>query len=255
MKRFLSLSALFLCAASALFPTISARADTGPHPTMDFQLVWSIPHVSVTDASLYTCGDMACADPIQVGGPFSCSEESCRYNYGSEGFYKLVIVFEDQTRASNIFEKRGFEAAYVVQVNLEGLFVEQTNLSVPYDISTQVFGFVIALLLTLAIEIPIGNMVLKRWSLPRRWMLILYANLITLPIVWFGFPFISPETLYVICLAELFAWIFEAAFYFLAMRKDGIKLTQAIILSLLANLASLTIPALCLLLIFVSYQL
>lgn len=245
MKRIIPLLTFILLAAWTFLPTASARADTGPHPTMDFELVWDIPRVSVSDAALYFCGEAACADPVKVAGPFSCSEQSCRYNYGGSGFYKLVIVFEDKTRESNIFEKRGFEASFTVQVNADSLFIEQVGLALPYAPSTQVMEFFFALAVTLGIETPLVILMLKRWNLPRKWLLILVANLISLPIVWFAFPFISNEALIVIGLAELFAIAFEAGFYFLTMRKDGLSLGRAVTLSALANLASVVIPILC----------
>jgi hypothetical protein len=245
MKRIIPLLTFLQLAAWTFIPTISVRADTGPHPTMDFELVWAIPRVSVSDAALYTCGDAACADPVKVIGPFSCSEQSCRYNYGGSGFYKLIIVFADKTRQSNIFEKRGFEASFTVQVNADNLSIEQIGLGLPYALSTQVMGFLVALVITLSIEIPLAVLMLKRWNLPRKWLLILVANLISLPIVWFVFPFISNNTFIVIGLAELFAIAFEACFYYLAMRKDGLGLGRAATLSALANFASVAIPFLC----------
>ena len=245
MKRIIPLLTFILLAVWIFVPTASVRADMGPHPTMDFELVWNIPRVSVSDAALYTCADAACAEPVKVFGPFSCSEEGCRYNYGSSGFYKLVIVFEDKTRESNIFEKRGFEASFSVQVNADNLSVEQVGLALPYAPSIQVMGFLVALVVTLGIETPLTVLILKRWNLPRRWMLVLVANLISLPIVWFVFPFVSTETFLVVGLGKLFAVAFESGFYFLTMRKDGLSLGRAVTLSALANLASVAIPFLC----------
>lgn len=247
MKRFIPLLTIGLLALLTFLPTASVHADVGPKPTMDFRLVWGIPRVSVTDASLFMCEDATCANPVEVLGPFSCSEESCRYNYGSPGWYQLEIVFADQTRVSNIFEKLGFEATFDVTVNADDLLVEQVSFPLPYLVSLQAAGFIVALLVTLGVEIPLAGFILKRWNLLRKWKLILFANLITLPIVWFAFPFISSETLIVIGLAELFAWLFEAGFYFLTMRKEGLTAARAILLSLFANLASFGIPVLCLL--------
>ena len=162
-----------------------------------------------------------------------------------QAFTNLSLCFADKTRQSNIFEKHSFEASFTVQVNADNLSVEQIGLGLPYALSTQVMGFLVALVITLSIETPLAVLMLKRWKLPHKWILILVANLISLPIVWFVFPFISNNTFIVIGLAELFAIAFEACFYYLAMRKDGLSLGRAATLSALANLASVAIPFLC----------
>jgi hypothetical protein len=245
MKRFRLLFVPLLLVL-LFIPSIRAQADTGPHPTMDFQLAWNIPRGTVLEAALYDCADATCVEPVKVPGPFTCSVESCWYNYGSEGFYKLVIVFDDRTRESNIFEKRGFEAEFVTEVNADDLHVEQTSFPIPYSISVQFLWFLLALPTTWIIETAIGIFLLKRWSLPRRWLLIILANLITLPFVWFIFPLIRVDPFIMLGLGELFAWLFEAAFYRFTMKKDGLTISRALLLSLIANLASLLLPAVCL---------
>lgn len=254
MKRFLPALTFALLALLILIPAQPAHADMGPKPTMDFRLAWSIPRVEVADASLFFCEDATCMDPGEVAGPFSCTQDRCLYNYGGSGWYKLEIVFADQTRVSNVFEKRGFQANFEVAVNPNGLLVKQVSFPFPYLVSAQVAGFFLAALVTLGIEIPLAGLVLKRWGMPRKWKTILAANLVTLPIVWFGFPFIGEgfSSLAVIALAELFAWLVEATFYFFALRKDGLSLGRAVAVSLLANAASVGIPALCLLIPFVT---
>lgn len=252
MKRFPILLVPILIVALLLVPSFSVQADTGPHPTMEFQLVWLIPRVSVMDAALYNCEDSICEDPVKVGGPFSCSNEGCWYNYGSEGFYKLVIEFDDQTRESNVFEKRGFSAVFVTDVNAADLLVEQTNFPVPYAFSTQFLGFVFSLPITWFIEIAVGVFLLRRWNYPRRWGLILVLNLITLPFVWFIFPLMNVETLYALGMGELFAFLFESISYFLAMKKEGMTIGQAFLLGLWTNLASIILPVACIWLYFVA---
>lgn len=254
MKRILPALTLALVALLILVPAQTVHADMGPKPTMDLRLVWAIPRVEVTDASLFFCEDAACQQPEKVGGPFSCTQERCFYNYGGADWYKLEIVFADQTRVSNVFEKRGFEATFDVTVNAGDLLVEQVSFPFPYLASVQAFGFFVAALITLGIEIPLAGLVLKRWGQPRRWKTVVVANLVTLPIVWFGFPFIGEGfgSLAVIGLAELFAWLTEAVIYFVALRRDDLSISRVLLLSFIANLASVGIPALCVLIPFLS---
>lgn len=102
-------------------------------------------------------------------------------------------------------------------------------------------AYAIALLLTLAIEIPIVAVGLARWyrvptalGVP----IAAVASLLTHPVVWFVLP--GPLTPAIgepgyLLVAEGFAWLLEAAIFWLATRRDPVGL---LLLSLIANLAS-----------------
>jgi hypothetical protein len=244
-KKSFSLLAVLILITAILAPTRIVHADTGPKPIMDFELVYNIAPVSVLEGQLYFCEDEGCASPKLVAGPFHCGDNNCRYNYGGQGFYKLSITFGDKTRESNVFQKRGFVSMFKVDVNENELYIEQTNIALPYDLSVQFGGFLAALILTLVIELPLAGFLLKKWNVPRRWLYILFINLITLPFVWFIFPLLD-NLIIAIGLGEFFAFMAEAIFYMYALRKDGLTGRQAIILSLVANTSSFLIPA-CLL--------
>lgn len=250
-KAFLPLAALMLLLVAAI-PTRVAQADMGPKPDMHFTLVYNISSVSVVDAKLYFCEDENCAASKQVLGPFNCDEDSCYYGYGGQGFYKLTIKFNDITRESNVFQKRGFVSNFKVEINENDLSIKQTNIALPYELSAQFRGFLIALVITLGIELPLAGFLLKKWKLQARWRPILVINLVTLPFVWFVFSLLSNPIL-VIGLGEIFAFITEAAFYRYAFHKDGITKRQAVILSLAANGVSFLIPSFLLLLLLILY--
>jgi hypothetical protein len=99
----------------------------------------------------------------------------------------------------------------------------------------------IALALTLAIELPIVAPVLVRgYRVPMAWalLLVLAANLLTHPIVWFVLvPAVRPVVGDLACTltAEGFAWLVEAALYWACLRRDALGL---LLLSLVANLTS-----------------
>lgn len=101
--------------------------------------------------------------------------------------------------------------------------------------------YAVALLLTLAIEVPIATAGLARWYRvpPSRGVLIAAgANLLTHPIVWFVLPgWLVPVagSLGYLLIAEAFAWLTEAGIFWLAARRDPVGL---LLLSLVANLAS-----------------
>jgi hypothetical protein len=100
-------------------------------------------------------------------------------------------------------------------------------------------AWLVAFLITVAVEAPIV-LALTRGSetgTARRLALVVFAQLVTHPLVWFVFPYIvglrgATATL----LSELWAWLAEAVFYALVIR--GITFTRALALSAFANGAS-----------------
>jgi hypothetical protein len=100
-------------------------------------------------------------------------------------------------------------------------------------------AWLVAFLLTFAVEAPIV-LVLTRGSetsAARRAALVLFAQLATHPLVWFVFPYIvglrgGTATL----LSELWAWLAEAVFYTLTIRR--VTFLRALAVSALANGAS-----------------
>jgi len=64
---------------SFFMPLTSAFADTGPNPTMDFELQYNIASVPVESAKLVFCDDFDCKVSQDVLGPFWCDQDSCSY--------------------------------------------------------------------------------------------------------------------------------------------------------------------------------
>ena len=99
-----------------------------------------------------------------------------------------------------------------------------------------------AFLLTLAVEVPIAVFLLRRTepNLLRAAALVVFANLITHPMVWFVWTQVfligTPE--YVIA-AETWAIVAEAAFYAIVVR--GLGPGRAILIAVVANAASFAV--------------
>jgi hypothetical protein len=95
-----------------------------------------------------------------------------------------------------------------------------------------------AFILTLAIEVPIAGVFLRRWepSWMRLVVLTIFANLATHPLVWFVFPSLGLTYSERTALAELWAVGAETVFYWAAFR--GLPLTRAGAISIAANAAS-----------------
>jgi hypothetical protein len=96
-----------------------------------------------------------------------------------------------------------------------------------------------AFLLTLAVELPIAAVLLRRYepAWPRLIVLLVFANLASHPAVWFIFTqwFLVGTWTYVLA-AEGWAVGAEALFYWAAFR--GVSVRRAIVVSLAANAAS-----------------
>jgi hypothetical protein len=99
-----------------------------------------------------------------------------------------------------------------------------------------------AFLLTLAVEVPVAVFLLRRAepNLLRAAALVVFANLVTHPVVWFVWTQVflvgTPE--YVIA-AEAWAIAAEAAFYAIVVR--GLGPGRAILIAIVANAASFAV--------------
>jgi hypothetical protein len=105
-----------------------------------------------------------------------------------------------------------------------------------------VSGWFAAFVLTLAIEIPIGAWFLRRAEpgLRRRVGLVVFANLVTHPAIWYVFSqlFLIGTIEYALA-AETWAVAAEAVFYAVTIR--GLNPRRAIVVALVANGASFAV--------------
>jgi len=244
-KRRLQCVILLALAISFCIPLTNGFADTGPNPTMDFELQYTIAPVSVESAKLMFCEDLDCKVSQEVLGPFGCDQNSCSYHYGGNTYYKLVITYSDKTRESNVFQKTRYNSSFTVIVNQDGLQVTEDWSGLPYEPGSQIVVFLVALALTIPIELLVAGIFFKIRKQPYKAIILITANLITLPIVWFVFPFIRLEGFVVIFLGEVFALLFET--WFIQRNYENISYMTSFWLSLSMNLASFLIPALLLL--------
>ena len=218
----------------ALVPT--AHADTGPKPSADFEFKYEIERVRIVDGQLLVCDDKDCTQshPLEQAGPqhFTCSDYSCNslaYGYGH--YLKLVITFEDRVRESNVFEKRDFEAKFVVTVTESGLKVREKTIVFTGE-------FVFALIFTPLSETLAASFFWRRYALPiLRLIGVPIASLITLPVIWFGFARWFGDNVLVIGLGEIFAVAFEAAFL-VAINRGKLTRYRATVISVVMNAVS-----------------
>jgi hypothetical protein len=96
-----------------------------------------------------------------------------------------------------------------------------------------------AFVLTQVVEIPIAQAFFRAHE-PRRWRRLWLCGIATLathPLVWFVFPELGLRYVAMVELAELWAWLGEAGFFWLVF--PGVRIERALLASGLANAASL----------------
>jgi len=225
---------------SFYIPPTNVLADTGPQPTMDFEFQYNITSVSMESAKLMFCQDLDCKISREVMGPFRCSLNSCSYSYGGNTYYKLVINYSDKKRESNVFQKTRFESSFTVTVNQDGLQVTENWSGLPYEPGSQILVFIVALAITIPIELLVAGLFLKIRKQSYNPTIIVKANLISLPIAWFVFPFIRLDGFSVIFLGEIFALLFET--WYIQRNYENMSYITSFWLSLSMNLTSFLIP-------------
>lgn len=140
------LPVLLLAGLLVMLPPQSARADTGPKPTMSFSFIYEInPAVEISSGTLLECTDADCAnaEPLQQLGPqhFECSTASCfSMAYGYSDYHRLILEFSDSvTRQSNIFTKTQFAAEYKVTVYADHMQVVELFGGATWPVSGNTF--------------------------------------------------------------------------------------------------------------------
>jgi len=240
--RFLLAAALLGVTALTLGP--SARADIGPHESMQFTFEFQIPAIPIIEGQLVQCDDATCANGEPYPYQFACEGNSCS-SYAIMPYarhQKLAITFSDRVRESNVFTKKAFYANYVVTVREGNLEVKETlsfgGFFTSFFNPFQTLAFLPAAALTLFAELIVAAIWRRRANVRVRLGWVALANLISLPIVWFAFPMIRLDAITIILLAEAFAFVFEAAFLYLTHKKKGLRFRGAAALSLWMNIGS-----------------
>lgn len=119
---------------------------------------------------------------------------------------------------------------------------EAIALSLDPNMVLEVFA---AFMITVAIEMPLVDFMLKKWKLPHEKIIALFANIITLPIIWFMLSLKhNNEVNKYSVIGFTVMVIVESVYYYLSLRNQKIKFTQVVLLGFYANLASVVIPVL-----------
>jgi hypothetical protein len=249
---------LFIFFLIFAIPTSDIQANSAPPSLMEFHLIFNVEESSIIKGILLACEDEKCEKSTEYEAGFNCfffnKYESClagldEYDYDYDrikqfiedyppGFHKLVIEFSDKTRESNVFYHTQGSEVFKVYVNDNSLLVKKDryfNYFSPYGVIALLFTAIFSLI----IEGIISAIYLKLSNKNLKFVLyVLIANIISYPIVWFGFlPLIDNTTLYRI-VAEVGAVVIETVLLSLFGKKYNISFRNALVLSIITNLSS-----------------
>ncbi|MFC1734412.1 hypothetical protein ACFL6I_29260, partial [candidate division KSB1 bacterium] len=162
-------------------------------------------------------------------------------------YHKLILIFDDKTRTSNIFKSKSYNASFNIIVKEKGLEVIETTSfitsSAPFPVFTKAF------FITIIIELIVGLFFLLIAKKPLRILtFVLLANLISIPLLWYLFPMLF-NYIYIV-VGEIVVFVFESYFIYIFC-KENLSLKLTFLLSFIINLASFTIGTLILLLTFI----
>jgi hypothetical protein len=262
-----------------LIPIVSA--DMGPKPTVDIYVTYN--NQKITD-SIFYAKMLACVDeksllqsignikieipqlnisqfdsikncywyPAQLAWGGEYKDSICNFDYFPPEDFKLAFYIPSLNKIfiSNEATRNNFHSTFNANLSPDGTVeLKETTSFLVSDASKQMKDFILALILTLVVELSTALIYInwneinrKRYLKKQKGIMlsIFLANFISLPIVWFVFPLIGFNTLITIFLAEIFAIIFEGIFIY-SINKKIFQIKNALILSMIMNIASLFI--------------
>ncbi|MBR4591724.1 MAG: hypothetical protein IKO35_00760 [Elusimicrobiaceae bacterium] len=229
-----------------ILPLSTVWADVSPKPEMEFSFIYNTdkkPLINPLLSEQIQCSDNQCQESKPLGHyglqKLYCSAGGCTaVAYEFADFQQLVIAFEDGSkRQSNIFPaSHKLRSRYNVYVNEDSLLVEPTDLSPDWNAwmrADALFSLIIILLLELAAAAAYLIYTQKSFT-------ILYsvavANLSTTLLSWIWLLWYASDS--------ALLWIFYVlaeALIIHAMNTKKIKLKDAFVLSIAANVTSYSI--------------
>jgi hypothetical protein len=201
----------------------------------------------------------ALAEPLHN---IECGAGWCGLYYFPSTDLKLALYLPalGETFVTNEFNQSSFTTEYYAELYSNGsatissgpIYSNTTTTilqpPIPVPPITYIL-FVLALLLTLAIELTAAFLYLRAARIKKKRRIlatVIAANIISVPVLWFLFIYFLAFTGFV--LGEIFAILFEGAFVYF-FNKKWIRLKSAMIMSLIMNLTSLILGGIILFLL------
>lgn len=173
-----------------------------------------------------------------------CTNGMCRFRFFPQSNFKMAFYLPSLNKifVTNEVSISNFTTSFSAQLHPNGS-ATIARVSSPI-LAPGILGFFsAALALTLVIEVAAAFLYLRAVKTKKKGRIlgaVVLVNIISVPVLWFGFVYFLGTLGFV--LGEIFAVVFEGyAVYYL--NRKAIKLRRAMLMSLLMNLASLTIGA------------
>lgn len=228
-----------------LLVPVFVLADAGPKPTRVFDLYFntSTPQ-EIKKAWILECKDKTCTsyDTLQEMGPqgIKCHQNVCvarAYGFGS--YIRLVLELRDRTLTSEVLDAKAFNSTYDVIITDGALSIKETTSFLNWN-STWA-SFIKSALVTILIELIVAFFLFRSWNFPlNNLKYVLFANLISLPVFWFGMLNLIDNFVIAYIIGEVVVILLEIILL-IYFTKNTLTLKRAFSLSLFANLASLLI--------------
>lgn len=257
------------CAVAILFIPSMMYGDDVPHPQVHIRVFYD--HQPLPDKKFYarmlgrsedgkigspefSGGDSVIEKSLQISiydslhACFWTTADNVMGGWGENsevdfGFYppsefKLAIYIPSFKKVfvSNEVERNHYVSEYRLDISSDGsaIITDTTPLFSTHNVIT----FLFALVATVPLELLVALIFCSRSKIPKKKLLqsVLLANLISLPVVWFVFPFLQ-IILVVIVLSEIFAVVFEAYFIH-SLNKSLLSLRKSFTLSIIMNVVS-----------------
>lgn len=262
MKKNLLTSLILILLLSTINFT---SADLGPKPSADIHLTLNrevIPDTSF-NAKILTCQEKESKlynrnlipqlniseydptrncywKPTEYTWGGDCKNSNCYFNYFLPPKFRLAVYLpsQDKLYLSAEVKRKNFKSTFEANLLSDGTInIQETTSFLKSDSAKNVKKFLIALVLTLILELLVALIYISTTKIPKKILFsVLTGSIITLPFVWFVFPLLKIFWL-AILLGEIFAFIFESYFIYL-LNKEIISLKKSFILSFLINLTS-----------------
>jgi hypothetical protein len=242
-------------------------ADVGPHTAVSLKFYVTYNNNSIAGnfrADLLACSEGSCAE---IDNSDECSQGVCSFAYYRieriPSQMKLLIDTNGESFSSDAinFSSENSPLFYDVNIMPDDKVIitpspkqEETHDYSLYSLFMAWLPFIGALLLTIAIEMIVSIIFLKRWKIKSvKWrkplLTVAISDIISVPLVWIIFLFLvavlaafleSWSVLIAIIITEAFAVVFEAYALFL-FNKKILPLKRAFLLSIIMNIASFVI--------------
>jgi hypothetical protein len=273
MRRSAVVALVFL-GVCLLAPLDTVYADVGPKPTLKIRIERDgQPLVAAgVQARLLTCEEsggeirqrddpLPLLDQLDLQDPSGCvwheppffiyggavTDGACTFSGGIPDRWRLAVYVpgEERIYLTDVSERSAMHEEYVVELLADGTGQLRAGGLPIIGHNWSLTGAAVAMVLTLIIELAIVALYARwRQTPPRRLLLVaLIANLVSLPGVWAlaGLGYLLGGIqggLIALALGEAAAWLAEGVAYLAAGK---LKVGQSMLLSLVANLASLIV--------------